>query len=545
MRRRLQVLTAVPALLAGLLGLAASDGPDGSRVREGGTFRISFVGTNLDFVDPALSYRAEGWALIEATCARLMTYPDKPPPEGFRLVPEVAAAFPRASRDRKTWTFTLRSGFRFSNGAPVRASAFAHAINRTLAPGLNTAALQYTGAIAGADAVLAGRRTAATGVLARGNTLVVRFTRPVPDFPAQTTMPFFCAVPPGLPPDPEGVGAFHAAGPYYVAEYRRGERVVLRRNRFYRGTRPHHVDAFVVDLRATGVQEVLDRIERGSADWGLAGPPTVYADPARRLVAKYGINRSQFFVRPGLQFRAYALNLSRPLFRNNPALRRAVNFAVDRPAVRSAHGSGAAFSSLTDQFLPPSLPAFEDARVYPLDGPDLRRARSLARGNTRGGKAVLYTFAGPITLAAAQVVKENLARIGLDVEIRGIPPPAYFSRLGTGDEPFDIALWPWGADYVGPYSFLNLQFERRFLGTGNVSHFDSPRYDRLLRQAARLQGPARDRAYGRLDVQITRDVAPMVVIDNPNQATLVSKRVDPRCVVLRPALVLTAVCLKR
>jgi hypothetical protein len=37
----------------------------------------------------------------------------------------------------------------------------------------------------------------------------------------------------------------------------------------------------------------------------------------------------------------------------------------------------------------------------------------------------------------------------------------------------------------------------------------------------------------------------MIAVQNPNEPTLVSKRVDPRCVVLRPGLDLTAVCLKR
>ena len=68
------------------------------------------------------------WHLLDATCARLMTFPDAPPPAGLRLVPEVAAAYPRVSSDGKTYTFTLRSGFRFSDGTPVQASAFAHAI---------------------------------------------------------------------------------------------------------------------------------------------------------------------------------------------------------------------------------------------------------------------------------------------------------------------------------------------------------------------------------------------------------------------------------
>lgn len=135
--RRLWVLL---VLLASAAVLAADSGqpralaslPHG---KTGGTFNVSFLGTILDYVDPALSYSFEGWSLLDATCARLMNYPDKAPPEGLKLVPEVATGYPRISRDAKTFTFTLRRGFRFSDGTPVEASAFARAINRTLAPG--------------------------------------------------------------------------------------------------------------------------------------------------------------------------------------------------------------------------------------------------------------------------------------------------------------------------------------------------------------------------------------------------------------------------
>jgi peptide/nickel transport system substrate-binding protein len=542
--RRAPFWVALLALGVGVIVLGAGQSRAGSDVRRGGTLRIILVPGAVDFVDPALSYRPGIGAVLDTVCARLMAYPDKPPPEGFRLVPEVAAAYPRVSHDRKTWTFTLRSGFRFSNGTPVRASAFARAINRTLAPGMNSPGAQYTRAIVGAKDVLAGRAKAARGVVARGNMLVVRFTRPVPDFAAQTTMPFFCAVPPTLPADPEGVGAFPAAGPYYISDYRPGRRVVFRRNRFYRGTRPHHLDGFLVEPTADSHQRIIDRVERGEADWGYL--PALGLDPGdgERLAARYGVNRSRFFVKPGLVFRGYALNTSRPLFRDNPRLRRAVNFAIDRPAVRRA-GVGALLSSLTDQYLPPALPAFANARIYPLNGPDLRTARALARGNTRSGKAVLYTFDSQRQLAVAQVVQQNLARIGLDVEVKGIPLESWFGRVNAPGAPYDIALTGIVADYPDPYAFVNFLLDGRFIGAYNWSRFDSPKYNRLMRQAARLQGRARDRAYGRLDVQLARDAAPLVAIDNFNELTLVSKRVDPRCIVLRPGLDLTAVCLKR
>ena len=155
--------------------------------------RISFSpAAGLDHVDPALSFTQPGWALLDATCARLMTYPDKAPTAGFRLQPEVAAGY-RVSNDLKTYTFTLRRGFRFSNGDPVRASAFAHAIKRLLQPFILSPGAQHAQDIVGAKDVLEGRSPAPRGVVADGLKLVVRFTKPAPDFPARTAMPFFCA----------------------------------------------------------------------------------------------------------------------------------------------------------------------------------------------------------------------------------------------------------------------------------------------------------------------------------------------------------------
>jgi hypothetical protein len=81
-------------VVAALAGGAKSGGD----AKSGGTFRIVYEG--IDFVDPALSYSFQGAALLDAACARLMTYPDHPAPRGWRLVPEVATSYPRVSRPR-------------------------------------------------------------------------------------------------------------------------------------------------------------------------------------------------------------------------------------------------------------------------------------------------------------------------------------------------------------------------------------------------------------------------------------------------------------
>jgi peptide/nickel transport system substrate-binding protein len=535
---------AAAALLIGVSAVAAAVGTLGSAAstRSGGIARIVLQSADLDSLDPALSYDEASGALVEPTCARLMAYPDKSLSSGLRLQPEVAAGFPRVSRDYRTYTFRLRPGFRFNDGTPVRADAFAHAIDRTLSPALQSPLEQYTQNIVGADRVIAGKSKSASGLVALGLTLVIHLVRPAPDFPAQTTM--FCAVPPTLPADPEGVPDGPAAGPYYVAEYRPREKVVLKRNPYYGGARPHHVDGFEVDLRPTAYGEILDRIERNEADWGWA-VAAAYAEPGRRLVAKYGIGRSRFFITPGFGFYGFVLNSSRPLFRDNPQLRQAVNFAVDRTAIREVTG-GLFATEPTDQYLAPRMPGYRDAHVYPLEKPDLRRARALARGHLRSGVAVLYTVDRSDHIAAAQRLKVELAKIGLRVRIEPIPKSAYFPNgrrpalAQTG--PYDIGFQPWAPDYLDPYSVLNVFFDGQFIGTTNWGRFDSPEYDGLLRHAASLEGEARYAAYGALDGKIARDAAPMIAVSFSKTPTLVSSRVG--CIVLRPQLDLTAMCLR-
>lgn len=532
----------VPLVLLAL-GVQAGASSGG---QEGGIFRISFSPVSgLDHIDPALSFTQPGWTLLDAVCARLMTHPDRNAPKAFEVVPEVATAHPRVSADSRTFTFTLRKGFRFSDGAPLRASAFAHAINRTLVPGVSSPGAIFARDIVGAADVLAGRARTAKGVVARGNTLVIRLTRPAPDFPARMSLPFFCAVPPGLPADPEGVGAFDSAGPYYVAEYRPGERVVIRRNRHYGGSRPARVDGFDVDLRAPSPTEMIRQIDRGDADWGHA-VSAAFMDPALDLVGKYGINRSRFFMKPGLTVRMLALNSSRPLFRGNPKLRRAVNFALDRLALQGASG-GPIASKLTDQYLPAALPGFRNADIYPLQGPDLLRARALAQGNLRGGKAVFYAPVGQVPLQIALLVKQQLAAIGLDLEVRSVPlhtaSAAYLSRLATRSEPWDLALVIWSPHLADPYAYVNLLLEAQFVAGSTLTGFDSRIYRRQIERASRQPSPAaRRRAYGELDVRLAREAAPLAALSIAEEATFVSDRVG--CVVLRPVLDLAAVCLK-
>ncbi len=527
-------------LAAVTLSLEAASGGRAAAVKEGGTFRVGMVGHLFDSIDPVLASFPPPFIVLRATCGGLMTLPDKALPAGHRVVPEIATDYPKVTNGGRTYTFTLKKGVRFSTGAPVTARSFAHAINRILHPTMQSPQATAFEDIAGARELIDGKAATASGVIARGSTLTVRLTRRVGDFTARLVG--LCAVPETLRFDPEGVKAPVAgAGPYYVAQYVPGRRVVLERNRFYRGERPHHVDRFVVDLTADAAT-ILDRIDHGELDYGWV-PNADFASRGVEFRRKYGVNRSRFFVTPANNLRMFVLNTERPLFRNNLELRQAVNFAVDRKALLRERGPLAGY--LTDQYLPPGLPGFMNESIYPLKAPDPARASALARGNTRGGKAVLYVPAFPLGLAQGQILRRNLATIGLEVEIVEFPAPLFFNKLATRGEPFDIGWIGWiGSTPDG--SFLNGLFDGRTIGQPgfqNYSYFNSPKYNRLLERASRLPtGPERNQVYGQLDVDISRNAAPGVPYAYDNTFTLVSQRTG--CVIVNPDLDLAAVCLK-
>jgi ABC-type oligopeptide transport system substrate-binding subunit len=108
---------------------------------------------------------------------------------------------------------------------------------------------------------------------------------------------------------------------------------------------------------------------------------------------------------------------------------------------------------------------------------------------------------------------------------------------------WDIALVVWTPNVPDAQAYLNLLLDSHHVGGTNVAGFTSAAYDGALRRAARVPQARRRRlAYGSLDVRLARNAAPLAALSVLNEPTFVSDRVG--CIVLRPALVLTAVCLK-
>jgi peptide/nickel transport system substrate-binding protein len=493
------------------------------------TLRVAQTGTSsaIGSIDPAQAVGFTAPQILWSTCAFLYDYRDREAPSGSVLVPEVAAGFPSLRRDGRNYRYTIhvRAGFRFDDGRPVTARSYVHAIHRDLAPGVQPS----QGPVVLKDLVSA---------TSHGDTIVVTMDRPAADLPAMLSSTLFCAVPAGLPDRPTQTAPM--AGPYYIASATAGE-IVLKRNPYYRGRRPRNPAEIDWSFGVPGDAIPLE-VERGDSDYGVVSPRSTAS-----IAARYGINKSQFFVAPGYQVLCLALNTTRPLFAGNPQLRRAVNFAVDRHALAAAFGSYV--GRRTDQFLPFAMPGFVAANLYPLRGPDLEKARALARGHTRNGTAVMFVRSDASSAYdRAEIVQYDLKQIGIDVTIQPWSPDQA-GLLATRGAPFDIADRGCGdiAPYFDPYALLDLPFDGSLIRSAdntNLSYIDDAGIDHELHAAARLTGFARYRAYGRLDVAITRVAAPAVPYAMFNHFAFVSARIG--CVKLNPiyGASLGALCLK-
>jgi ABC-type oligopeptide transport system substrate-binding subunit len=543
-----RLLGAVTAVL-GVAVLAAAVATAAPVAKKGGTVVVEMT-TDVDYVDPQLSYYGETWKLEAATACKLMNWPDKEGAAGAVATPEVAAGLPLISRDGKTYTFTIRSGFRFSNGKPVTAQSFVDAFNRFANPKMQSTGVQFLDIVKGAQAVVDGKASTISGVTAKGSKLVIQLTKPSPDLLARTTMPFVQAIDPTLAGqiDANGINEYASCGPYYFSSRTPGRSVTLKRNTYYKGPRAANADTIQVNI-GNDVAVEYQNVEKGTTDYASGGIP---ATEWKNVVTRYGLNKKdgRVQVRPLLDIRYVAMNHARPLFRDNPGLAKAVNWAVDRQAF-AAQG-GYLYGKRTGQILPPGMLGYNPQGIYPLriTANTAKQAKKLAQGNLRDGKAVLWSANSGTAPLQAQLIQYNLSQIGLDAEIKLLPRAQQFTNAGNPKTAsYDLTVERWGADYADPYDFVNILLDGRQVGNpqhNNYAYFDVSKYNTQMASASLLTGAKRGAAYAAIDGAMMRENPPWAPLVNSNDRTFLSARVG--CVTINEAQaggpLLNLVCLK-
>jgi ABC-type transport system substrate-binding protein/tRNA A-37 threonylcarbamoyl transferase component Bud32 len=492
---------ATAAYHAGLVWVAASPALPPLRPVSGQQLDVVAGGVQLD---PA-RYGLFDEQTFYATCAKLLNYPDAAGAAGARLQPEIAAAMPTVSADGRTYTFRIRSGFRFSppSDEAVTAETFRHTIERLIAPSPDGPGLDpYVADIVGAKAFYAGKARQVAGLSVHGDRLSITLVNPAGDFPTRVAMPEFCPVPLSVPVHGGGARPIPSAGPYYIASSL-GPRTVLLPNPNYHGPRPHRSARIVVESDVPEAK-AISLADHGQVD-------VITQTGAGELLAPGGVIdrrahtsstlRNQYHVYQAPIFDYFVFNTRRPLFRNS-RLRRAVDYALDRRALAAAFGDYAA-----DRVVPPAAPGYPAGRIYPLT-PDLPAARKLAGHGKR--HAALYICGDPRGRDMAEIVRRNLAPIGIRVSVLEdadqCPVNPSTSPKSRRADLFLVSGDPFTkADDREPAQFLGQVLREGAYGTPLPSAgWDERSFHRDLDRAQSLRGPKRVPTYHRLADKLTR-----------------------------------------
>ena len=242
--------------------------------------------------------------------------------------------------------------------------------------------------------------------------------------PPESRMTGLLRGPDNTPVNCNGDEPIPSAGPYYVASYTPNHALVLVRNPNYHRNRPHH---FARIELAVGVSDerAVPEIEAGTADYTSVGSdaPASTTRHRPRLRTRRAVRareprrrtgRPQYFV--DNTFPSSILRPEHaPVAVQRRSMRQAVNYAINRRPLAQLRRrvQAAARSTPPTTTCRPGCPATATRRL----SHDTRLCHGAEAGAGKGGTAVLYTCDRSPCPEQAQIVKTDLAAIGLQVQI--------------------------------------------------------------------------------------------------------------------------------
>jgi ABC-type transport system substrate-binding protein len=364
--------------------------------------------------------------LAYTTCISLVNYPDKPAPDGLVLQPEAAAAMPVVSADGRTYTFTIRSGFRFSppSNEVVTAETFRFSLERVLAPKLDAYfyAKEFLLGIVGAQDYTDGKAPHVAGLTASGDRLTIRLVEPDPALLWKLALSYYCPVPLGTPvgagggidPDPP----ISSAGPYYLAKHADGY-LIFRKNPNYHAGRPQPFEAIAARIGLDPGESVA-KVTAGTFDAMIESLfERKVLDPQGSVAVEWGPDSDaagrgdqRWFGAPAFSVDSLMLNPQRPPF-NDVSLRRAVALALNRAFLAASRVNNTEVP--TSNLLPPAEIGKEAEQPVPSPDPDA--ARALVKPSTAEVIFAIAPHASSGGLTNATIVADDLRAIGFKVRI--------------------------------------------------------------------------------------------------------------------------------
>jgi oligopeptide transport system substrate-binding protein len=464
-RRRLGAILGSIAVLA----IVASPGvPHG--VDAGETDDVHILQGEPNTFDPAHGGDATTAAVTAQLYETLTTYDAT-----LTLQPALAASWEVAA-DGRSAVFHLREGLTFSDGSALTAEDVVGSWLRIIDPRAPAPLAALMIDVKGARAHLAGVETdpALVGLKANGRDVEVELERPGADFPAIVSAPLFAVVPPAAWRDGQdafGVDAVVSGG-YSVAQVSAEEITLEGNERYWAGAPAIHTVHLVMDIGGRSPIAAFDAGDLDYTEVSSIDAPWIPYDrdlgPQLREVSSLALTY-------------VGIDTTTAPF-DDVRVRQALGAAVDWERIVGLGVSGSATPAVS--MVPPGIPGGGDKNWLPVHDPDRARQLLVDAGFAGGAGLPPIRFAAG-GLGLADAIAADLEReLGMQVEVEILDD--HLGRLSN--DPPNMWVTGWIADYVGPNDFLGILLETD--SGDNYGRWSSAAFDQAIADALATRDPA-------------------------------------------------------
>lgn len=464
---------------------------------KGGTLFVLSGGDKFSHLDPQRNYTGVDLNFAGAFIHRsLTTYKIAEGTAGTEIVPDLATDIGKAENDAKKWTFTLRDGVTFEDGAPITCADVKYGVSRTFAQDVITDGPTY--AISMLDIPKTDGKSIYTGPYKNtpegvaafdkaitcsedGKTIVFNLGKPVPDFNGALTLLSFSPVPKAKDTGEKYDMAPVSTGPYKIESYTEKKSIVLVRNDKWSQASDPVRKAYpdkVVKLFSLNPQVVDARIQKSAGDDAFAVADD-NIDPAD-LSPLFG--NAQLKDRLSDQLdpfsRYYAINTKKV---PNVKHRQALMAALDRQALlkvaggtyAGVYGDGALKANIGQDYAPTGIWEGGLGAAVPNTGnTDLAKKLIADSGATPPEIVFDYGKAKDDQTAdkAAAIAKASWEKAGFKVKLNPIEQSAYYPTVQTREKQGSVSGAGWGPDWLNASTVIPELFTTE--GGFNLSQWD-------------------------------------------------------------------------
>ncbi|QKW09002.1 ABC transporter substrate-binding protein [Streptomyces sp. NA04227] len=446
---------------------------DDAAPAKGGTLTVLNSGPQEDF-DPARLYTSGGGNVPSLVFRTLTTRNRENGAAGAKVVPDLATDIGRPSKNATVWTYTLKKGLKYEDGTPITSADVKYGIERSFAAELSGGAPYLRDwLIGGADyqGPYKDKKGLDSIETPDERTLVFRLNKPEGEFPYLATQTQFAPVPKAKDKGTKYEEHPVSSGPYKVVKNEGdGERLILERNEHWSAKTDAERKAYPdrIDVRSGLDASVIN--QRLSASSGAdAAAVTTDTNLGPAELAKVTGDK-QLAARVGTGHFGYtnyiAFNPKVKPF-DNPKVRQAISYAVDRSSVINAAGGSSLAEPATTY-----LPAQKSFGHTPYDhfpagkSGDPEKAKSLLKeAGYQDGLTVTLTHSTASDFETspeiATALQDSLKKAGITVKLKGLEENDYSDTVHDAKKEPGFFLAHWGADWPSGGPFLAPIFDGR------------------------------------------------------------------------------------